>query len=119
MVIPSRSFSSPQTPKSAPKAVSPPKDSSLFRGRTHIERHEVRSWLGKDDVYRISKIPRDERIALERKLFPSGQYVSRREVEKTLRILKDFPEESAKKFGLKTPGERGRVLNIVKKILGK
>ena len=120
MALPSKNPSSSQPSRSAPKPAPTPKDSSLFRGRTHIERQEVKGWLRKDDAFRISGgMPQQQRIALEKKLFPKGEYASRKDAEKAFQTLKDFPEKSKKEFGIKDEGERRKALNVVKQILGK
>ena len=121
MAFPFKGTSNPQPSKNTSKPVpSQPKDSSLFRGRPHIERHEVRGWLKGNDAFRISGgIPEQQRIALEKKLFPKGQFVTKKDAEKTFRTLKDYPEKSKKEFGVNNDTERRKALNVVRQILGK
>ncbi|KPJ71721.1 hypothetical protein AMJ50_01140 [Parcubacteria bacterium DG_74_3] len=78
---------------SSPKTPSPKPDTSIFRGKTHLTREEMRERLRKATPF----IPgpgrkmysREERVKMEKELFGPkyGQYIERKEYGKVLKDL--------------------------------
>lgn len=100
-----------------------PKDTSAFQGRPYLKREDVRRWLKRDEVWKITKIPAKSRPALEKKLFDPkrfGSFVDRREADIVYKDFKDYPMTRARmKYGMKSRRETARTFKLLKKFLGK
>ena len=107
-----------------PEKTPPSKEPKLsgFGGRPFLRRDEFRNWLRKDELWRISKMPKEERVALEKKLFDPrrfGPLIEPKEAEKVYREIKNFSMRYKEKYGFKSEGERFKALKILEKLLGK
>jgi hypothetical protein len=98
------------------------KDTSAFQGKSYLKRGDVRNWLKRDEMWEIIKKPKEERIGLEPKIFQRkevGENVDPKEAEKIYNKLKDRPRASKEKYGIKSEGERHKILKTLEKFLGK
>lgn len=95
---------------------------SGFGERPFLRREEFRSWLKKEELWKISKMSQKERVNLERKLFDPkkfGLVIEPKEVERVYNEIKNFLTRSIKKHGFKNSEERFKILKILEKFLGK
>ena len=105
-----------------PKKEPAPKDTSAFQGKPYLKREGIRDWLRRDEVWRVTKKPKEERVGLESKIFQRkevGEFVDPKEAERIYKKMKDYPTESKKQYGIQSEGERYKILNMLKKFLGK
>jgi hypothetical protein len=97
-------------------------DTSAFQGRPYLKREEIRQWLRKDEIRKITNMPAKDRPALEKKLFDPkrfGIFIDPKEAGKVHKELKNFPTKSKQKYGIKSERERFKTLHLLKKFLGK
>ncbi len=95
---------------------------SGFGGKPFLRREEFRNWLRKEEVGRISKMPQEERVDLEKKLFDQkkfGNLIEQKEAEKLYKDIKNFPIGSKKKYGFQSESKRVKTLKVLEKLLGK
>jgi hypothetical protein len=97
-------------------------DTSAFQGKPYLKREEVRSWLRRDEAWKITKITAKNRPGLEKKLFDPkrfGSLIDQKEAKIVYKDFENFPARVKKRYGIKDKGGRGKVRNLLKKFLGK
>jgi hypothetical protein len=98
------------------------KDTSAFQGKPYLKREEVRSWLRRDEAWKITKIPAKDRPGLEKKLFDPkrfGSLVDQKEAKIVYKDFENFPTRVKKRYGIKDKRGRVKTFNLLKKFLGK
>ena len=94
------------------------KDTSIFGGKPSLRREEVRGWLRKEESWKMTKMPLNRRIELEKKLFDPGkfgQFIQPKEAMRVYEEIKNFPTRSKEKYKINNEGERLKILNLLEK----
>jgi len=109
-----------EKPGETPPSKKEEKDTSLFRGKSSVSQEKGRLWAKREELYKITKIPPREMGEIWGKLTKGTDLLfERREAEKIYKEIKDFPTRSKEKYEIKSESERIRILEALKKSLGK
>ena len=96
------------------------KDTSLFRGESHVSQGEGKSWAEGNKAYELTGIPKEKRSEIWKKLTKGTDiHFQRIEAEEIYKDIKDHPEGSKKKYGIESESERRDMLKMLEKSLGK
>lgn len=97
-----------------PEETSPPKESKP----SGLSKEGFRLWVRGNEAWGISQMPEIKRKELEPRLFGSEGYSPRR-AQKIYQEIKNFPNESKKKYGIGSDAERSQILKILERSLEK
>lgn len=102
----------------------PPKkeeeDTSLFGKGANVSQEKGRMWTKRRDISKTMGIPPSKMSETWGKLTKgTGYFFERKEAEKQYKEIKNLPTKSREKYGIKSEGERLKMLKLLKKSLDK
>jgi len=109
-----------EKPGKTPPLKEEKKDTSLYGEKAYVDQERGRMWTRKRETSESTGIKSSEMDETWKKLTKgSGYFLERKEAEDIYKEIKDYPTKSKEKYGIKSEGERFKVLKLLGKSLGK